>query len=151
MAHRAYRVFQRVRGPQTFGESSDIMTRNAEYEWLTTHRNANGPNNVPFVTWPGRTLKHTCGNGAYRTRLGQHWRGINTCSCQLALMLVSCGCGACVGVSMLQCCCAFVRAVSADAVSTKEVPLFCTTSFGSSSEKYTAPRCSRKEPKHCNF
>ena len=37
------------------------------------------------------TEAHLWRYGAYRTRLGQHLRKINTCSCQLPLMLVSCG------------------------------------------------------------
>ena len=55
-------------------------------------------------------------------------------------------CGACVGVSRLQCCCASVRAglLCSDVVSSEDVPLLCTTSC-------TAPRCGWKLPKQCNF
>ena len=70
---------------------------------------------MPFVTWPGRTLKPTCGDGASRTRLGQHLRRINTRSCQLPLMSVSCGVWRvrrCISAAVLQCpSCALVRSV----------------------------------------
>ena len=49
--HIVHIVFQRVRGQQTFWECFEIhTTKEAEYEWLTTHKSANGAKNMPFVT-----------------------------------------------------------------------------------------------------
>ncbi len=60
--------------------------------WRRLYKCANGSKTKPpFVTWPERPLTPTCGDGAYRTRPGQHRRRANTGSCQPRLMLVSCG------------------------------------------------------------
>ena len=69
------------------------------------------------------TEAHLWRYGAYRTRLGQHLRKINTCSCQLPLMLVSCGVWRvrlCISAAA-----AFVRAgvLCSDVVSSENVPL----------------------------
>ena len=46
-ANRAYREFHRARGQRRHN------TKEAGYEWLTTHKHANGSKNMPLVTWPG--------------------------------------------------------------------------------------------------
>ena len=83
-------TFQRERGQQTFKECSDFVTRRTKNTngWQRIH-----VRRMPLFCrpWPGSSLKPTCGNGAYRTKLGQRGPRTNTRKCQRLLMLVPCG------------------------------------------------------------